>query len=156
AVIVTASGNDDSIVNDAVRMLRPKGRVVPVGDVGLGLERGPLYEREADVLISTSYGPGRYDASYEEAGIDYPLPYVRWTAGRNMEEFLRLVADGAVRLDKLVDLELPVERAAEAYAALAGDSPPLAAVLTYPEQPRESVKVPVAAVPRRDSEVRIA
>ena len=156
AVIVTASGNDDSIVNDAVRMLRPKGRVVPVGDVGLGLERGPLYEREADVLISTSYGPGRYDASYEEAGIDYPLPYVRWTAGRNMEEFLRLVADGAVRLDPLVELELRIERAAEAYAAIAGESPPLAAVLTYPEQPRESKQVPAAAVPKRDSDVRIA
>ena len=84
--------------------------------------------------ISTSYGPGRYDPSYEEAGLDYPLPYVRWTAGRNMEEFLRLVADGLVTLDPLVELELPVERAADAYEALNGDSPPLAVALSYPER----------------------
>src|SRR5207244_1647798 len=73
AVVVTASAKGDELVNDAVRMLRRKGRVVPVGDVGLGLQREALHEREADVLISTSYGPGRYDPSYEEAGIDYPL-----------------------------------------------------------------------------------
>ncbi|HEV8601969.1 MAG TPA: bi-domain-containing oxidoreductase [Gaiellaceae bacterium] len=159
AVVVTASGKDDAIVNDAVRMVRRKGRVVPVGEIGLGLERGPLYEREADILISTSYGPGRYDPSYEEAGVDYPLPYVRWTAARNMEEFLRLVAGGAVRLDPLIELELPVERADEAYAALADESPPLAAVLAYPEQAREPRPLARAA-PRAaaavDSEVGIA
>ena len=68
-------------------MLRRKGRVVPVGDVGLGIERAPLYSREADVLISTSYGPGRYDETYEEGGVDYPIAYVRWTENRNMGEF---------------------------------------------------------------------
>ena len=73
-------------------MVRRKGRVVPVGDVGLELDRATLYPREADVLISTSYGPGRYDPIYEEAGVDYPLAYVRWTENRNMEEFLRLLA----------------------------------------------------------------
>ena len=134
AVVITASAKSDDLVNDAVRMLRRKGRVVPVGDVGLGLDREPLYEREADVRISTSYGPGRYDPSYEEAGLDYPLPYVRWTAGRNMEEFLRLVADGLVTLDPLIELELPIERAADAYEALNGDSPPLAVALSYPER----------------------
>ena len=134
AVVVTASAKSGDLVNDAIRMLRRKGRVVPVGDVGLELQREALYEREADVLISTSYGPGRYDPSYEEAGIDYPLPYVRWTAGRNMEEFLRLIAEGLVKLDPLVELELPIERAAEAYEALATDPPPLAAALSYPER----------------------
>jgi polar amino acid transport system substrate-binding protein len=133
AVIVTASSRDDAIVNSAVSLARRKGRVVPVGDIGLGLERGPLYRREADVLISTSYGPGRYDPSYEEQGIDYPLSYVRWTENRNMGEFLRLLSTGQVRVDPLVELEVPAERAGEAYAAVAGDSPPLAAVLTYEE-----------------------
>src|SRR3954453_23163426 len=76
-------------------MLRRKGRLVVVGDVGLGLERGPIYQREADMLISTSYGPGRYDASYEEGGIDYPIAYVRGTENRNMEGFLRLILAGA-------------------------------------------------------------
>jgi len=158
AVVVTASAKGDDLVNDAVAMLRRKGRVVPVGNIGLGLSREALYEREADVLISTSYGAGRYDPSYEEAGLDYPLPYVRWTAGRNMEEFLRLVADGLVAVDPLIELELPVARAAQAYEALAGDAPPLAAVLSYPEGaargpvPRDSAPISAPA----DGEVRVA
>ena len=124
---------------------------MPVGDVGLDFDREALYEREADVRISTSYGPGRYDPSYEEAGLDYPLPYVRWTAGRNMEEFLRLVADGLVTLDPLVELELPVERAVEAYEALAGDEPPLAAVLVYAERDTAPVRAQLRTgrAPRR-------
>ena len=161
AVIVTASSRDHAIVNSAVSLARRKGRVVPVGDIGLGLERGPLYRREADVLISTSYGPGRYDPSYEEQGIDYPLSYVRWTENRNMGEFLRLLSTGQVRVDPLVELEVPVERAGEAYAAVAGDSPPLAAVLTYErpggaEPPREVVRVGAAATPRSDGDVTVA
>jgi predicted dehydrogenase/threonine dehydrogenase-like Zn-dependent dehydrogenase len=143
-VLITASSSSDAIVNQAAGMLRRKGKIVVVGDVGLGLERGPVYEREADMLISTSYGPGRYDPSYEEGGVDYPIAYVRWTENRNMEEFLRLVGSGDVQIAPLVELELPVERADEAYAAIAGDSPPLAAVLRYPERtevPRETTRI---------------
>jgi predicted dehydrogenase/threonine dehydrogenase-like Zn-dependent dehydrogenase len=130
--IVTAASASSAIVNDAIAMVRRKGRVVPVGDVGMQLDRNALYPREADVLISTSYGPGRYDPIYEEAGVDYPLAYVRWTENRNMEEFLRLLAAGRVSVEPLVGLELPVERAGEAYAALRTEPPPLAAVLLYP------------------------
>src|SRR4051794_30183183 len=134
AVLITASSSGDAIVNQAIEMLRRKGRVIVVGDVGLGMQRGPIYQREADFLISTSYGPGRYDPTYEEGGLDYPIAYVRWTENRNMEEFLRLVGTGAVQVAPLVELELPVERAQEAYAAVAGETPPLAAVLRYPER----------------------
>jgi predicted dehydrogenase/threonine dehydrogenase-like Zn-dependent dehydrogenase len=158
AVVVTASAKGGDLVNQAVRMVRRKGKVVPVGDVGLDFDREALYEREADVLISTSYGPGRYDQSYEEGGLDYPLPYVRWTAGRNMEEYMRLVADGLLKLDKLVELEVPVDRATEAYEALAGDAPPAAAVLTYPERARVAARVVRSSAPSepRDGEVRVA
>jgi predicted dehydrogenase/threonine dehydrogenase-like Zn-dependent dehydrogenase len=143
-VIITASSPSDQIINQAAGMLRRKGRLVVVGDVGLGLERGPIYQREADMLISTSYGPGRYDASYEEGGIDYPIAYVRWTENRNMEEFLRLIGTGAMDIAPLVELELPVDRAGEAYAAIAGESPPMAAVLLYPDRdqlPREVTRI---------------
>jgi predicted dehydrogenase/threonine dehydrogenase-like Zn-dependent dehydrogenase len=131
ATLITASSASDAIVNDSVSILRRKGRVVVVGDVGLGLERGPIYQREADFLISTSYGPGRYDPTYEEGGLDYPIAYVRWTENRNMEEFLRLLASGQVRVEPLVELELTADRAAEAYQRVNGDAPPLAAILTY-------------------------
>lgn len=140
AAIVTAASTSSAVVNDAVKMVRRKGRVVPVGDIGLTLDRSALYPLEADVLISTSYGPGRYDPIYEEAGVDYPLAYVRWTENRNMVEFLRLLASRQVAVDALVGLELPVARAAEAYAALRAQPPPLAAVLRYPE-PRERATV---------------
>ncbi len=131
AALITASAKSSAIVNDAARLLRRKGRLVIVGDVGLNFERGPIYAREADVLISTSYGPGRYDPSYEERGTDYPIFYVRWTENRNMSEFLRLLGSGHVQVTRLISLELPVVRAAEAYAAINSLAPPLAAVLTY-------------------------
>ncbi|HEY2161472.1 MAG TPA: zinc-binding alcohol dehydrogenase, partial [Solirubrobacteraceae bacterium] len=124
AVVITAASPSSEIVNQAVSMVRRKGRVVPVGEIGLELERAPLYQREADVLISTSYGPGRYDLSYEDAGIDYPLEYVRWTENRNMQEILRLLATGALRVEPLIELERPVARAAEAYAAVNGPERP--------------------------------
>jgi predicted dehydrogenase/threonine dehydrogenase-like Zn-dependent dehydrogenase len=130
-VVICASGAGGQIVNDAVAMVRRKGRVVAVGDVGLSLERPALYEREADLLISTSYGPGRYDPTYEDGGVDYPLPYVRWTENRNMGEVLRLLGTGQLDVGPLIELELPVGRAGEAYEALGGAEPPLAAVLTY-------------------------
>jgi predicted dehydrogenase/threonine dehydrogenase-like Zn-dependent dehydrogenase len=136
AVIVTAAGTSSAIVNDAVGMVRRKGRVVPLGDVGLAFDRAGLYQREADVLISTSYGPGRYDPIYEDAGVDYPLAYVRWTENRNMSEFLRLLAAGLVTVEPLIGLELPVERAVDAYTALRSRPTPLTAVLLYPD-PRE-------------------
>ena len=157
AVVITASAKGGDLANQAVRMLRRKGKLVPVGDVGLDFDREALYEREADVLISTSYGPGRYDPSYEEGGLDYPLPYVRWTAGRNMEEFLRLVGDGLIKVEPLVGVELPVDRATEAYQALAGDAPPPAAVLTYAER-TEAPRVARASTSAEpaNGEVRIA
>src|SRR4051794_23502649 len=137
AALITASSSGDAIVNQAIEMLRRKGRVIVVGDVGLGMQRGPLYQREADFLISTSYGPGRYDPTYEDAGLDYPIAYVRWTENRNMEEFLRLLATGDVKVGPLVELERSADDAAEVYARINGDSPPLGAVLTYdPERAR--------------------
>jgi len=151
AVVITASTGSDAVVNDAVGMVRRKGRVVPVGDVGLGIERGPLYVREADVLISTSYGPGRYDPTYEEGGVDYPIAYVRWTENRNMEEFLRLLSTGQVRVAPLVDVEVPVARAAEAYGALGGSPPPLAAALTYPDVEARALAPEVVRIAGRRS-----
>jgi predicted dehydrogenase/threonine dehydrogenase-like Zn-dependent dehydrogenase len=156
AVVIFASSASSAIVNQGVELCRRKGRIVPVGDIGLDLQRAPLYVREADVLISTSYGPGRYDRTYEEQGIDYPLPYVRWTENRNMEEFLRLMAAGQVRVEPLAELEVPVDRAPEAYAAIKAEQPPLAAVLTYeaaerPSRRSEVVRTSEGGPPRRSN-----
>jgi predicted dehydrogenase/threonine dehydrogenase-like Zn-dependent dehydrogenase len=132
-VIVTASSASHEVISDAFRMCRRKARVVLVGDVGLNLRRGDIYEKELDFLVSTSYGPGRYDAAYEERGVDYPLPYVRWTEKRNMEEYLRLIAEGKVVLSSLIDSDVALDDAPEAYKSLTSGTgrKPLAVVLNY-------------------------
>ena len=115
STIIAASSESDAIVQQAMEMTRKKGKVVVVGAVGLGLKRSPFYEKEIDLLISCSYGPGRYDAEYEERGVDYPYAYVRWTENRNMQEYLRLVGDGEMDFKTLVDRVYPVDEAARAY-----------------------------------------
>jgi len=133
--IITAATRTNEPLNQALDMCRRKGRVVIVGDVGMLIDRGKLYPREIDVLISTSYGPGRYDHAYEEEGHDYPLGYVRWTENRNMQEFLQLIAEGKINVAPLIKASFPLERAAEAYEALTGEDRPLLVMLTYPETP---------------------
>ena len=131
-VIITAATPSDAVVSSAFKMCRKKGRVVLVGDVGLNLNRADFYVKEIDFLISTSYGPGRYDQRYEEDGLDYPIGYVRWTENRNMQEYLRLIAEGRVQVAPLVAARYPIEDTTKAYAAISGPDRPLVALLTYP------------------------
>ncbi len=158
-VIVTAATSSDAVISTAFRMCRRKGRVVLVGAVGLNLDRADFYAKEIDFLISTSYGPGRYDRRYEEQGLDYPVAYVRWTENRNMAEYLRTLADGRVRVGPLVSARHPVDDAAAAYASLsAPGSKPMLVLLTYPESdavPAHTLRLKpsIAATPGR---IRIA
>jgi predicted dehydrogenase/threonine dehydrogenase-like Zn-dependent dehydrogenase len=131
AVIVTAAGGDVGLLNKAFEACRRKGRVVLVGDVPIRIQRDKIYKKEIDFLISTSYGPGRYDQAYEEKGNDYPFGYVRWTEGRNLEEALRQVAAGSLRVRPLIDATHPVENAGEAYASLASENRPIGILLDY-------------------------
>jgi predicted dehydrogenase/threonine dehydrogenase-like Zn-dependent dehydrogenase len=135
AVIVTAATVSEELLGTALRMCRRKGRVVLVGDVPIKFDRTDIYAKEIDLRISTSYGPGRYDRNYEEGGLDYPVGYVRWTEGRNMEAYLGLLASGAVRIGDLITTRYPIADAPAAYAALQLDetTKPLSVILTYPE-----------------------
>ncbi|HNR32058.1 MAG TPA: bi-domain-containing oxidoreductase [Candidatus Hydrogenedentes bacterium] len=117
-VLVCAASRESALANVAIDLCRPRGRVVVVGDVGMDLKREGLYAKEVEFRLSRSYGPGRYDPQYEESGVDYPIGYVRWTEGRNMSAFLRMLAEGRVRVRPLISLVQPVDLAAEAYAAL--------------------------------------
>ena len=121
-VIITAAAQSSEIISAAFQMCRKKGRVVLVGDVGLDLNREDIYEKELDFLISTSYGPGRYDYNYEEKGKDYPLPYVRWTENRNMREFLRLLEMKKIDIEPLVFQVFDFNKIDEAYSLIAGDN----------------------------------
>lgn len=159
-VIITAAAPGSEVLSTAFRMCRRKGRVVLVGDVGLDIDRADIYAKELDFLVSTSYGPGRYDARYEEEGLDYPVAYVRWTENRNLSEFLRLMADGRVRIGPLVEATYPVSRAEEAYARLEQPgAKPLMVLLEYPSTesgpPARVVPNPTAA-PRKAGRIGIA
>ncbi|MBF6617707.1 MAG: bi-domain-containing oxidoreductase [Candidimonas sp.] len=134
AVIITAAAASHQIISEAMQACRKKGRVVLVGDVGLNLNRSDFYKKELDFLISSSYGPGRYDPMYEENGQDYPLPYVRWTENRNMQAYIALLSTGRIKLDLLYQKPYSVDNAPEAYEALKGDSSskPLLVLLEYP------------------------
>jgi predicted dehydrogenase/threonine dehydrogenase-like Zn-dependent dehydrogenase len=157
AVIITAAGAGDEIISEAFRSCRRKGRVVIVGDVGLNLVRADFYAKEIDVLISASYGPGRYDPWYEEGGQDYPLAYVRWTENRNMAAYLELLGRGGVRLAPLGPRAFPLTEAAAAYASL-GSGGGLLSLLTYPHAesaPERTLRLSRAATGRGDR-VRVA
>ncbi|MFP4502779.1 MAG: bi-domain-containing oxidoreductase [Candidatus Hydrogenedentota bacterium] len=131
-VLVCAASKESGIANTAVSICRPRGRVVVVGDVGMNLARPGLYTKEVDFRLSCSYGPGRYNPAYEEKGYDYPIGQVRWTEGRNMTEFLRMLAEGKVRVAPLVSIVQPVDQAAEAYGAVLDTSKnTIAALIDY-------------------------
>ncbi|MBA7523109.1 Inositol 2-dehydrogenase/D-chiro-inositol 3-dehydrogenase [subsurface metagenome] len=131
AVILYVATDSSEPVNLAFDMCRQKGKVVLVGVCGLQLDREKMYKKELDFLISTSYGPGRYDRIYEEKGIDYPIGYVRWTENRNMEEFLNLISQGKVKVKELISATFPIEQATNAYRFLASEEKPLAVLVKY-------------------------
>ncbi len=118
SVIITASGGSTGLINTAMRATRKKGRIVLVGDVPINIDRAEMYEKELDFLISTSYGPGRYDQNYEENGFDYPPAYVRWTENRNMQAYLEMIARGLVSLSSVLKTEFPIDEAKAAYASI--------------------------------------
>lgn len=132
-VIITAAAPSDSLISTAFQMCRKKARVVLVGDVGLDLKRADIYEKELDFLISTSYGPGRYERLYEEDGLDYPIGYVRWTENRNMAEYVRMIAVGSVQIKPLISAAYPISKVKEAYQQLNNPAEkPLMVLLAYP------------------------
>ncbi|MGD0721630.1 MAG: bi-domain-containing oxidoreductase [Roseiarcus sp.] len=146
ATIVTAASKSSTPINSAMELTRRRGRVVIIGDVGLKVERAAFYRKEIDLLMSTSYGPGRYDGDYEDLGRDYPYGFVRWTANRNMQAYLELIAEKRLDIAALIDRVIRVDEAPAAYAQLARPrgTPPLAVVIAYPEPVGALVDLPDA------------
>lgn len=136
-VLITASTKSSEPVHQAAMMCRKRGRIVLVGVTGLELQRADFYEKELSFQVSCSYGPGRYDPRYEQAGQDYPIGFVRWTEQRNFEAVLDLLADGRLDVNSLITHRFPFERAQEAYALLGQDANVMGVVLEYPSRERE-------------------
>jgi predicted dehydrogenase/threonine dehydrogenase-like Zn-dependent dehydrogenase len=133
AVLITASTKSDKPVEMAGEAIRKKGRVVAVGAVGLNLPRRPYYFKEAEFVVSCSYGPGRYDPKYEEQGHDYPTAYVRWTEQRNMEAILGLMASGRLDVSPFISHRFKIEDAKTAYDLMEKEKEPyMGILLEYP------------------------
>lgn len=134
-VLICAGTQSNQPIELAGEASRLKGRVVVVGAVGMELPRPPYFKKELNLVVSRSYGPGRYDPVYEEGGEDYPLAYVRFTEQRNMEAFLGLIASGGVDLEPLITHRFAFEKAAEAYGIIQGErtEPYLGILLEYGE-----------------------
>jgi threonine dehydrogenase-like Zn-dependent dehydrogenase len=138
AVIITASTKSNEPVHQAAQMCRKRGRIVLVGVTGLELSRADFFEKELSFQVSCSYGPGRYDPSYEEKGNDYPIGFVRWTEQRNFEAVLGLMASGQLDVKPLISHRFALEQAEEAYALVGGSGPSLGILLQYPALAKQS------------------
>jgi predicted dehydrogenase/threonine dehydrogenase-like Zn-dependent dehydrogenase len=118
AALITAATRSADPLELAAKLLRDRGRISVIGDVGMGVSRANMYKKEITLSMSRSYGPGRYDPRYEEEGQDYPIGFVRWTEKRNMEAFLDFLSSGALQVEPLLAHHFPVNEGGKAYAAV--------------------------------------
>lgn len=133
AVLITASAHSDDIIHNACLMSRKRGRVVLVGVIGLNMRRDDFYKKELSFQVSCSYGAGRYDEDYENKGIDYPLPYVRWTEKRNFETILHLINSHKIDVDCLITERVELKDYLDIYGDMRKRGS-IASLLKFPEQ----------------------
>jgi predicted dehydrogenase/threonine dehydrogenase-like Zn-dependent dehydrogenase len=138
-VLVTAATDSDQLMHQAAQMCRKRGRIVLTGVTGLNLQRSDFYEKELTFQVSCSYGPGRYDATYEEQGHDYPAGYVRWTEQRNFQAILGLLREKRLATEHLISQRISLAEAPRAYEAIL-DKTAIGVVLTYPQPQTEPAR----------------
>ena len=129
-VVITASAQTDAIISQAARMSRKRGKIVLVGVIGLNISRAEFYEKELTFQVSCSYGPGRYDDNYEQKGIDYPLPFVRWTEQRNFESILYSISSGALHVKEMITEVVPLDEYKNIYGDI-GSHRSIASIISY-------------------------
>lgn len=140
-VLICAGTTGNGPVEFAGEVSRKKGRIISVGAVGMNLPREAYFRKELSFAVSCSYGPGRYDPEYEEAGVDYPYPYVRWTEGRNIEAVLDAMAAGTLDPLKATTHVFPMDKAPEAYGVISGRTEPFCGMLIeYPRSEKDAVR----------------
>ena len=135
AVIITAATASSEPIQRALKLIRDRAPIVVVGDVGMELDRRPLFETEATIRVARSYGAGRYERSYEDWGVDYPIGHVRWTEGRNLASIMDLMALGTLDLSDLVTHEYAFDEAESAYRIISDSTDSFGVQFTYPDQP---------------------
>lgn len=142
AVIITAATTSNEPVRLAGEICRDRGKIIIVGAVGMDAPHQTYYHKELSMILSRSYGPGRYDSIYEEKGIDYPIGYIRWTEKRNMEEFLDLIAHKKIKFDKIITHRFEIDKAEMAYKMIIDEKEnPLGVLFTYDKETKPTYKV---------------
>ena len=131
SVIITAATSSNEPIEVATKIARNKAKIVVVGDIPLNISRNEFYYKELELVVSKSYGPGRYDKQYEVLGKDYPIEYVRWTENRNFEAFIKLLSQGQIHLLDLVSEEVSFDDAPSVYKKFTEETKPLSVVLRY-------------------------
>jgi len=158
-VIITAATKSNDVISQVAQMTRKQGRIILVGVVGLNIDRSDFYEKELTFQVSCSYGPGRYDESYEQKGIDYPLPYVRWTEKRNFEAILTSISNGSLNVKDLITEKVQFKDAHKIYNNIGkGDS--VASILLYSkknsgENEQTTIRVKENLIPKQKGVIGI-
>lgn len=147
AVIITASTKDRGPVDQAVQLSRPKGRIVVVGVADIHPDRNELWQKEVDIVVSKAAGPGSVDPVYEIEGVDLPIGEVRWTQKRNLQEFLRLIADKKIDVQSLITHRFTIDQAENVYAQFVAGQlvQPIGVLISYPDHTTIERQLPVAA-----------
>ena len=131
SIIITAASNSNEPIEAATKIARNKSKIVVVGDIPLNISRNEFYYKELELVVSKSYGPGRYDKQYEVLGNDYPIEYVRWTENRNFEAFLKLLSQGQISIQGLITNEIDFEESPEVYNSFNSEEKPLSVLIRY-------------------------
>jgi predicted dehydrogenase/threonine dehydrogenase-like Zn-dependent dehydrogenase len=141
SIIICADTKSNDPVELAGVIARDRAKVVATGAVGLNFPRKVYYEKEISFINSRSYGPGRYDANYEENGNDYPIGYIRWTEGRNFQAVVDLLASRKLKVESLISHRFPIEDGVQAYEVITGKrkEPFLGVLLKYSDEKRETI-----------------
>ena len=131
SAIITASNKVEDLLNKTFRLCRKKSKVILVGDIDIKINREEIYSKEIEFSISASYGPGRYDSTYEIEGYDYPLEYVRWTLNRNMKSYVSLIDSGKININSLIDNIEHIKNAKQVYSAFEKKNRPISTLFKY-------------------------
>ena len=131
SVIITAASDSNEPIEAATKIARNKAKIVVVGDIPLNISRNEFYYKELELVVSKSYGPGRYDKQYEILGNDYPIEYVRWTENRNFEAFLKLLSQDQISIQDLITKEVEFTESPDIYTSFNSEEKPLSVLLRY-------------------------
>jgi len=141
-VLITASAKGNDVIHEAAEMSRKRGRIILVGVIGLDIRRDDFYKKELSFQVSCSYGPGRYDESYENQGQDYPLAFVRWTEKRNFETILQTISSGGLDVKSLITEEVELDDYQEIYGDMRKQGS-IASIIKFPKENKIQTVIPV-------------